>query len=204
MTFQPCRILFDQTNQDNSTRVCDLSGVGVRGRRGGGVFIDPTGSVKNSQKYIAEILYFWFYHKSSTESSRSNINVSKCKTNLEKNEETSVLMTTALSFNQGTSLCFLFPDGDLNFLMKQALDKIAFIPFGYLIDQWRWDVFAGNTPRSEYNSAWWDVRFVHVTVSSMTLYYSMTLVYFSWIEELSGVRLVNSVVGRQLVRNHVM
>jgi peptidyl-dipeptidase A len=47
---------------------------------------------------------------------------------------------------------------DLNYLMKMALDKIAFLPFGKLIDEWRWDVFAGKTPPSEYNAAWWRLR----------------------------------------------
>jgi len=51
-------------------------------------------------------------------------------------------------------------EGDLNFLMQQALSKVAFIPFGYLIDQWRWDVFSGATTREEYNKKWWDVRWV--------------------------------------------
>lgn len=50
------------------------------------------------------------------------------------------------------------PDGDLNFLMKMALEKLAFIPFGYLIDQWRWDVFDGTTNKSEYNRHWWNKR----------------------------------------------
>jgi len=49
-------------------------------------------------------------------------------------------------------------EGDLNFLMNQALQKIAFIPFGYLIDQWRWDLFSGQFDKSEYNERWWDVR----------------------------------------------
>lgn len=46
----------------------------------------------------------------------------------------------------------------INFLMKQALDKIAFLPFGKLIDQWRWDVFSGKTPKDKYNEAWWALR----------------------------------------------
>jgi len=50
------------------------------------------------------------------------------------------------------------PKAETNFLLKQALDKIAFLPFGKLIDQWRWDVFAGKTKPSEYNKAWWDLR----------------------------------------------
>jgi peptidyl-dipeptidase A len=48
--------------------------------------------------------------------------------------------------------------GELNFLLKNALDKVAFLPFGKIIDQWRWDVFSGKTPPSEYNKAWWDLR----------------------------------------------
>jgi peptidyl-dipeptidase A len=50
------------------------------------------------------------------------------------------------------------PKAETNFLLKQALDKVAFLPFGKLIDQWRWDVFSGKTPPSEYNKAWWDLR----------------------------------------------
>ncbi len=30
--------------------------------------------------------------------------------------------------------------------MKMALDKVAFIPFGLLVDQWRWGVFSGGSP----------------------------------------------------------
>jgi peptidyl-dipeptidase A len=48
--------------------------------------------------------------------------------------------------------------GELNFLLKNALDKVAFLPFGKLIDQWRWDVFSGKTPPSRYNEAWWELR----------------------------------------------
>ncbi len=50
------------------------------------------------------------------------------------------------------------PKAETNQLMKQALDKIAFLPFGYLIDKWRWDVFSGKTPPSGYNKAWWTLR----------------------------------------------
>jgi peptidyl-dipeptidase A len=42
--------------------------------------------------------------------------------------------------------------------MKMALEKIAFLPFGYLIDQWRWSVFSGQTPPNKYNEKWWDLR----------------------------------------------
>ena len=47
---------------------------------------------------------------------------------------------------------------DLNYLMRMALDKVAFLPFGKLIDQWRWDVFSGAISPDRYNAAWWDLR----------------------------------------------
>ncbi|HJL40465.1 MAG TPA: M2 family metallopeptidase, partial [Myxococcales bacterium LLY-WYZ-16_1] len=46
----------------------------------------------------------------------------------------------------------------INLQMKEALDKIAFLPFGKLIDEWRWNVFSGDIPPEEYNSAWWELR----------------------------------------------
>lgn len=49
---------------------------------------------------------------------------------------------------------------DINFLFKTALEKVAFLPFGYLIDQWRWSVFSGETTPDSYNSKWWELRFV--------------------------------------------
>jgi peptidyl-dipeptidase A len=48
--------------------------------------------------------------------------------------------------------------GQINVLMKQALDKVAFLPFGLLIDKWRWDVFSGKTAKGDYNKAWWALR----------------------------------------------
>ncbi|MDB4935209.1 MAG: Peptidyl-dipeptidase precursor [Labilithrix sp.] len=48
--------------------------------------------------------------------------------------------------------------GRLNVQMKMALDKVAFLPFGLLIDKWRWDVFSGKTPKAKYNEAWWALR----------------------------------------------
>ncbi len=46
----------------------------------------------------------------------------------------------------------------INLQMKEALDKIAFLPFGKLIDQWRWKVFAGQIPPEKYNESWWAMR----------------------------------------------
>ncbi len=47
---------------------------------------------------------------------------------------------------------------EINHLMKVALDKIAFLPFGKLIDQWRWKVFSGEVTPDTYNAAWWELR----------------------------------------------
>jgi peptidyl-dipeptidase A len=45
-------------------------------------------------------------------------------------------------------------DEDIPFLLKMALDKIAFLPFGLMVDRWRWGVFSGETSPAEYNDAW--------------------------------------------------
>jgi peptidyl-dipeptidase A len=47
---------------------------------------------------------------------------------------------------------------DIGLLLDKALEKIAFLPFGLLIDQWRWKVFSGEVPPENYNQAWWDLR----------------------------------------------
>lgn len=47
---------------------------------------------------------------------------------------------------------------DLAFLMKMALDKVAFLPFGLLVDKWRWQVFNGEIAPEEYNAGWWKLR----------------------------------------------
>ncbi|MCZ6507242.1 MAG: M2 family metallopeptidase, partial [Acidobacteria bacterium] len=47
---------------------------------------------------------------------------------------------------------------DLGVLMRMALDKVAFLPFGLLVDQWRWKVFSGEIAPDAYNEGWWDLR----------------------------------------------
>jgi len=47
---------------------------------------------------------------------------------------------------------------DLALLMRLALDKVAFLPFGLTIDKWRWGVFSGEIPPDRYNQAWWDLK----------------------------------------------
>jgi peptidyl-dipeptidase A len=48
--------------------------------------------------------------------------------------------------------------GDIDYLLQQALEKIAFLPFGLTIDKWRWEVFSGQVKPDAYNKAWWDLR----------------------------------------------
>jgi peptidyl-dipeptidase A len=55
---------------------------------------------------------------------------------------------------------------DIGLLMTRALDKIAFLPFGLLIDQWRWKVFAGEVKPDAYNQAWWDLRLKYQGVAA--------------------------------------
>ena len=47
---------------------------------------------------------------------------------------------------------------DIGLLLHRALDKIAFLPFGLVIDQWRWKVFNGEIPPEKYNQTWWELR----------------------------------------------
>jgi peptidyl-dipeptidase A len=47
---------------------------------------------------------------------------------------------------------------DIGMLLKLALDKIAFVPFGLMVDQWRWKVFSGEVKPADYNKMWWELR----------------------------------------------
>jgi len=48
--------------------------------------------------------------------------------------------------------------GDIDYLLQQALEKVAFLPFGLLVDKWRWEVFGGEVKPENYNKAWWELR----------------------------------------------
>lgn len=56
--------------------------------------------------------------------------------------------------------------GEINVLMRQALQKISFLPFGKLVDQWRWQVFSGQVPPSKYEEAWLALRTKYQGVSA--------------------------------------
>jgi peptidyl-dipeptidase A len=47
---------------------------------------------------------------------------------------------------------------DIALLLADAMDKIAFLPFGVLMDKWRWKVFSGEVSPADYNKAWWELR----------------------------------------------
>lgn len=47
---------------------------------------------------------------------------------------------------------------DIPLQLKTAMDKVAFLPFGLLIDKWRWEVFSGEVKPADYNKAWWALR----------------------------------------------
>ena len=49
-------------------------------------------------------------------------------------------------------------DKDIGLLLRQAMDKVAFLPFGLLVDKWRWGVFSGQIQPANYNKAWTDLR----------------------------------------------
>jgi peptidyl-dipeptidase A len=50
------------------------------------------------------------------------------------------------------------PSADIGLLLDRALDKVAFLPFGLLVDQWRWKVFSGEIKPADYNKSWWELR----------------------------------------------
>jgi peptidyl-dipeptidase A len=50
------------------------------------------------------------------------------------------------------------PSKDIGLLLRQAMDKVAFLPFGLLIDKWRWQVFSGEITPENYNATWWVLR----------------------------------------------
>ncbi len=57
---------------------------------------------------------------------------------------------------------------DIGLLLNKALEKVAFLPFGLMIDQWRWKVFSGEVPPEKYNEAWWQLRLKYQGVARPT------------------------------------
>jgi peptidyl-dipeptidase A len=49
-------------------------------------------------------------------------------------------------------------ESDVPQLLRSALDRVAILPWTYLVDQWRWRVFSGEITPDQYNTAWWELR----------------------------------------------
>ncbi|WP_442955141.1 M2 family metallopeptidase [Parasphingorhabdus sp.] len=49
-------------------------------------------------------------------------------------------------------------DKDVGLLLRQAMDKVAFLPFSLLVDKWRWGVFQGDIKPADYTTAWHDLK----------------------------------------------
>ncbi|AWV07807.1 M2 family metallopeptidase [Marilutibacter maris] len=56
----------------------------------------------------------------------------------------------------------------INAQMRMALAKVSFLPFGLMIDRWRWGVFDGTIKPEEYNKAWWDLKAKYQGVAPVT------------------------------------
>jgi hypothetical protein len=50
------------------------------------------------------------------------------------------------------------PAQDIGPLLYTALQKVAFLPFAYMVDKWRWEVYAGKVKPADYDKAWWALR----------------------------------------------
>ena len=59
-------------------------------------------------------------------------------------------------------------DKDIGLLLRQAMDKVAFLPFGLLVDKWRWGVFSGKITPATYNKAWTDLRLQYQGITPPT------------------------------------
>ncbi len=53
------------------------------------------------------------------------------------------------------------PEADIPYLLRTALEKVAFLPFGLLVDKWRWQVFSGATTPARYNDDWWALKLAY-------------------------------------------
>jgi peptidyl-dipeptidase A len=72
--------------------------------------------------------------------------------------DTIALSITPEYLNKIGLLATIPQSNDTGYLLRMALNKVAFLPFGLLIDQWRWKVFSGDIKPADYNKAWWQMR----------------------------------------------
>ncbi len=71
-----------------------------------------------------------------------------------------IALSLTPEYLQTIGLLDTVPDAssDVGLLMARALDKVAFQPFGLLMDKWRWQVFSGELTPETYNDGWWALR----------------------------------------------
>jgi peptidyl-dipeptidase A len=71
-----------------------------------------------------------------------------------------IALSVTPEYLQKIGLLSTVPDSskDIGLLLYKALEKVAFLPFGLMIDKWRWQVFSGQTPPDKYNESWWKLR----------------------------------------------
>jgi peptidyl-dipeptidase A len=70
-----------------------------------------------------------------------------------------IALSITPAYLQQVGLLKTLPQSDENaLLLLQALDKIAFLPFGLTIDQWRWKAMDGSLMPADYNKGWWELR----------------------------------------------
>jgi len=71
-----------------------------------------------------------------------------------------VMLSITPEYLQQIGIIDRVPDAsqDLGLLLQQALDGVSFLPFGLLVDKWRWQVFSGELTPDTYNSGWWALR----------------------------------------------
>jgi peptidyl-dipeptidase A len=71
-----------------------------------------------------------------------------------------IALSITPTYLQQIGLIDEIPDAsnDIGMLLKVALDKIAFVPFGLMVDQWRWQVLADEVSPEQYNQLWWELR----------------------------------------------
>jgi len=69
-----------------------------------------------------------------------------------------IALSVTPSYLKKVGLIDKVPPGKLNPLMRRALEKVAFLPWGLMVDKWRWKVFDGRILPKDYNEAWWKLR----------------------------------------------
>ena len=72
-----------------------------------------------------------------------------------------VVLSATPGYWKRVGLLDAVPSGErglVNQQLKDALHRVAFLPFAVMMDKWRWGVFAGKIAPEEYNTAWWELR----------------------------------------------